>query len=80
METLTLETVRADEAALFEFYAQVRSEELGMQGWDPELRNQVLRFQFEAQRRGHREQSPEADERLILRDGSPVGWTIVTAR
>jgi ribosomal protein S18 acetylase RimI-like enzyme len=72
-----LETVRADEVALFELYTAVRAEELGMWGWDAELRNQMLRFQFEAQRRGYREQFPGADERLILLDGSPIGWIIV---
>ena|ERR1700681_4177713 len=77
METLTLAMVQADEAALFQLYTAVRADELGMQGWDPELRNQLLRFQFEAQGRGYREQFPAADERLILRDGSPVGWIIV---
>ena len=77
MRALTLEMVRADEVALFELYTAVRAEELGMRGWDAELRNQMLRFQFEAQRRGYREQFPGADERLILRDGSPIGWIIV---
>jgi ribosomal protein S18 acetylase RimI-like enzyme len=77
METPTLEMVQADEAALFQLYTTVRADELEMQGWDPELRNQILRFQFEAQRRGYREQFPAADERVILRDGSPVGWIVV---
>jgi ribosomal protein S18 acetylase RimI-like enzyme len=77
LDTLTLEMVRAEEAALFQLYTAVRAEELGMQDWDPELRNQMLRLQFEAQRRGYREQFPAADERLIVRDGSPVGWIIV---
>jgi ribosomal protein S18 acetylase RimI-like enzyme len=77
LDTLTLETVRADEAVLFELYTAVRAEALGMQDWDPELCNQILRFQFEAQRRGYRDQFPAADERLILRDGSPVGWIII---
>jgi ribosomal protein S18 acetylase RimI-like enzyme len=77
MDTLTLDMVRAEEVALFRLYTAVRAEELGMQDWDPESRNRMLRFQFEAQRRGYREQFPAADERLILSDGSPVGWIIV---
>jgi ribosomal protein S18 acetylase RimI-like enzyme len=77
MDTLTLDMVRAEEVALFRLYTAVRAEELGMQDWEPELRHQMLRLQFEAQRRGYREQFPAADECLILRDGSPVGWTIV---
>ena len=77
METLTLDLVQADETALFQLYTAMRADELAMQGWDPEMRNLILRFQFEAQLRGYREQFPAADERLILRDGSPVGWLIV---
>jgi ribosomal protein S18 acetylase RimI-like enzyme len=76
-DTLPLELVRADEAAFFQLFAAVRAEELGMRVWDPHLRDQMLRIQFEAQRRGYREQFPAADERLILRNGSPVGWIIV---
>jgi ribosomal protein S18 acetylase RimI-like enzyme len=66
-----------DDAALFQLFTEVRSEELRMEQWEPALRNQLLRFQFEAQRRGYREQCPGANARLILRDGSPVGWIIV---
>jgi ribosomal protein S18 acetylase RimI-like enzyme len=77
MGVLAFELVRVDEATLFQLYTAVRAEELGMQAWDPELRAQILRFQFEAQRRGYREQFPAADERLILRDGEPVGWIVV---
>ena len=74
---MTFEIAEVDEAALFQLYTAVRAEELGMQAWDPELRDQTLRFQFEAQWRGYRDQFPGADERLILRDGTPVGCVIV---
>jgi ribosomal protein S18 acetylase RimI-like enzyme len=78
MHTLELKDAGpADEATLFQLFAAVRSEELMMGGWDPVLRNQILRFQFEARRRGYHDQFPAADARLILRDGSPVGWVVV---
>jgi ribosomal protein S18 acetylase RimI-like enzyme len=78
VDTLTLRDLQAaDEATLFQLYAAVRSEELGMERWEPEMRNRMLRIQFDAQRRSYREQFPRADERLILRDGSPIGWVIV---
>lgn len=70
----------ADEADLFRLYAAVRSDELGMDRWEPELRDRMLRIQFEAQRRSYRDEYPGADERLILRDGSPIGWVIVDRR
>lgn len=78
MATLTLKNLETgDEAALLRLYATVRGEELGMDHWEPELRDRMLRIQFDAQRLSYREQFPHADERLILRDGSPIGWVIV---
>ncbi len=78
MDTLTLKDFEpGDEAVLFQLFSTVRSEELGMDGWEPELRDKMLRIQFDAQRRSYRELFPHADERLILRDGSPIGWVIV---
>jgi len=75
---ITLEDLRpGDEPVLFELYAAVRSEELGMQDWPDEMRARVLRTQFDAQRRGYRDQFPNLDEQLILCDGSPVGWVVV---
>jgi ribosomal protein S18 acetylase RimI-like enzyme len=69
--------IPSDGAVFFELYTAVRSEEMGMQDWDPELRKATLRFQFEAQTRGYTGQFPNAEERLIVRDGSPIGWLIV---
>jgi ribosomal protein S18 acetylase RimI-like enzyme len=78
MDTITFKNVSADEErVLFALYSSVRSDELGIQSWDAGLRSQILRFQFEAQERGYREQFPAADRRLILRNGSTVGWVIV---
>jgi ribosomal protein S18 acetylase RimI-like enzyme len=66
-----------DDGALFELYAAVRAEELQLGDWDPGSRDRLLRTQFEAQRRGYREQFPGADERLILDGDLPIGWIIV---
>jgi ribosomal protein S18 acetylase RimI-like enzyme len=75
---VALRDLRAsDEPLLFELYVAVRSEELGMEGWPDEMRDRVLRTQFDAQRRGYRDQYPGLDEQLILCGGSPVGWVIV---
>jgi ribosomal protein S18 acetylase RimI-like enzyme len=76
--SITLQDVRPDdETALFELYVAVRSEELGMGAWPDEMRDRVLRTQFDAQRRGYRDQYPGLDEQLIMSGGSPVGWVIV---
>ena len=78
MDTLTFKDVGPeDEAALLRLYTAVRSEELAVGRWEPELRDRMLRIQFDAQRLSYREEFPHADERLILRDGSPIGWVIV---
>jgi ribosomal protein S18 acetylase RimI-like enzyme len=78
VDTLTLQNIAADdETVLFDLFSAVRSEELGMDGWDAALRNQILSLQFDAQESGYRVQFPGAERRLILRDSSPVGWLIV---
>jgi ribosomal protein S18 acetylase RimI-like enzyme len=78
MSTLEVKDLKADdEPTFFRLFTIVRGEELKMDQWDPDARTRMLRLQFEAQRRGYREQWPDACERLIIHDGSPVGWVIV---
>ena len=66
-----------DESQLYELHAAMRAEELGMQDWEPALCDQILRQQFDAQRRSYRDLYPDLDERLILRGDTPIGWLIV---
>jgi len=66
-----------DRATLFELYALVRAEELGLAQCDPDERHQLVRFQLDAQERGYRTRYPAADWEFILRNGSPVGWIVV---
>jgi ribosomal protein S18 acetylase RimI-like enzyme len=66
-----------DQAEWFELFKRVRVDELGMHTWDAQLRDQILRLQAEAQRRGYLAQFPASDRRLILREGEPIGWLIV---
>lgn len=78
MDPFTYKTIDAsDEALMFSLYSAVRAEELGMQEWDPAMRDPILRIQYEAQRRAYREQHPSADRRLIFRDGTAIGWVVV---
>jgi ribosomal protein S18 acetylase RimI-like enzyme len=76
VETLALDDVR-EQAGWFDLFSRVRAEELGMQAWDPLLRDQILRLQYEAQRRGYLAQFPAAETRLILQEGRSIGWLIV---
>ena len=66
-----------DEPTYFALYAAVRARELQIDALDATTRTSLLHSQFEAQRRGYRDQFPAADERLIVRDGVPIGWVIV---
>jgi ribosomal protein S18 acetylase RimI-like enzyme len=77
---IAIELVLVDagrEPVLAALYAAIRSDELGMEAWDPVVRQEVLRIQHEAQWRGYREQFPHAQTQLILRDGSAVGWVTI---
>jgi len=80
-QTIALRALRGspsdDEAAWYELHAAVRAEELGMESWEPALRTRILRQQLDAQRQSYRERFPHADERLILRGDTPIGWLIV---
>ena len=80
-ETIALRALRGspsdDEAVWYELHAAIRAEELAMETWDPALRTQILRQQLDAQRQSCRERYPDADERLILRGDTPIGWVVV---
>lgn len=78
MDTITYkEVATGDEAVMFSLFSAVRSEELGMQAWPPQLRDQILRMQFDAQQSGYRSEYPGATTRLIFQDGVAIGWVIV---
>jgi ribosomal protein S18 acetylase RimI-like enzyme len=75
---VTIDDLRAgEESVLFAVYAVVRGEELGMHAWEPRLRDQILRLQFDAQRGGYRGRFPGMVESLIRRDAQPIGWLMV---
>jgi GNAT superfamily N-acetyltransferase len=63
-----------EEQVFFELYTAVRSRELRIEAWDSVQRDQLLRLQFNAQRRGYRGRYPAMVERFVLRDGVPIGW------
>jgi GNAT superfamily N-acetyltransferase len=80
-QAIALRPLRAsapeDESLIYALHAAVRAEELGMQGWEPALRDRILRQQFDAQRHSYRDQYPGAVEHLILRGDAPVGWLVI---
>jgi len=66
-----------DERVRFALFAEIKTDELALAAWDPEARQQLLRMQFDAQRRGYRAQWPELIEQVIVRDGEAAGWVTI---
>ena len=71
---ITLRDIRPeDEAFLFEVYASTRAQEMALVPWDDEQRRSFLTMQFAAQHAHYREQFPDANYSVILRDNLPLG-------
>lgn len=66
-----------DEGFLFELYADTRQDEMDAWGWGPAPRDAFLRMQFTARQRAYAEQYPQAEGRIVLRAGRPIGRTLV---
>ncbi|HZI60304.1 MAG TPA: GNAT family N-acetyltransferase [Pyrinomonadaceae bacterium] len=62
-----------DEPFLFAVYASTRIEELQGTGWSDEQKQAFIRMQFLARERTH----PRVDDRIILRNGQPIGRMMV---
>jgi ribosomal protein S18 acetylase RimI-like enzyme len=62
-----------DQAFLFDVYASTRAQEMALVPWDDEQRKSFLAMQFAAQHAHYREQFPDANFSVILRDDSPTG-------
>jgi ribosomal protein S18 acetylase RimI-like enzyme len=72
--SITLRTVDPeDRPFLLEVYATTREEELAQTPWSSEQRAAFVLLQFEAQDSFYRKQYPDADYKVILREGEPVG-------
>ena len=62
-----------DDGFLFAVYASTRAEEMALVPWSEEQRLGFLRMQFDAQRSYYDEQFPDAEYKVILAEGEPVG-------
>ncbi len=67
----------ADEEFLFAVYASTRMEEIAVLGWPEAQATMFLRMQFTAQTGAYRTQFPEAEHRIILLAGEPVGRILI---
>jgi ribosomal protein S18 acetylase RimI-like enzyme len=66
-----------DELFLFRLYASTREVEIGAIGWGEADKEAFLWLQFKAHLHHYATMTPEADQRVILLDGRPVGNLIV---
>ncbi len=69
-----------DKAFLYQVYASTREDELAHVPWDEEEKEAFLKMQFDAQHQYYQGQFPEAEFRIILRDGRPIGRLYVDRR
>jgi ribosomal protein S18 acetylase RimI-like enzyme len=75
---ITFRPARAEDAPfLFAVYASTRAAELALLDWDDAQRTAFLTMQFAAQQRYYRTVYPDAECRMIVADGIPVGQMYV---
>ena len=62
---------------LFRLYASTRQQEFASLGWPPAQLEVFLRMQFNNQQRWYETAYPDAEHRIILCDGEPIGRILV---
>jgi ribosomal protein S18 acetylase RimI-like enzyme len=67
----------ADEDFVRQLIMETVAEELGMASWPEAMRGPLLNIQYQARRRGLRENYPNAVEEILQVDGEPAGWTAI---
>jgi ribosomal protein S18 acetylase RimI-like enzyme len=67
------EATPQDKDFLLKVYSSTREDELAAVPWSAEQREMFIKMQFVAQHSYYREHFPEADYKVILLDGEPVG-------
>ena len=76
--TITLrDTGKDDDPFLFKLYASTREEEMAAWGWGVAQQEMFLRMQFQARQRALFVDGSKTTDRIILRDGEPIGRIVV---
>jgi GNAT superfamily N-acetyltransferase len=76
--SITLRPARPDDDNfLHKLHAGTRAEEMAAWGWDAAQQQAFLHLQFRAQQ-AHYNQYPNADHRIILSDGRPIGRLLIS--
>ena len=72
--TITLRDADPNDAGfLFAVYVSTRVEEMALVPWSEEQRQGFLRMQLDAQHSYYHERYPDAEYKVILAEGEPVG-------
>ncbi len=69
-----------DDLFVHDLILRTVSDELGAAAWPEAMRTQLLEIQYKARMRGLSENSPDATQEILLRDGVRVGWAVVARR
>jgi len=69
-----------DEAFLLALYKSSRGDDLRGLGWEEKRVSEFLDMQYEAQQRFHANEYKRAVDRIVLRDGEPVGRLMFESR
>src|SRR5207302_8102029 len=72
--------ISEDEPFLLELYRSSRGDDLRGLGWEEERVSEFLDMQYEAQQRFHANEYKRAVDRIVLRDGEPVGRLMFESR
>ncbi|MFQ6171955.1 GNAT family N-acetyltransferase [Oryzobacter sp. R7] len=73
-------TVDGDLPFLLDLYAANRSDEFSLLGWTPEALRSFLEQQYRARQVAWGLTAPAADDRVLVRDGCPVGRLVLDRR
>lgn len=79
--TITLRPASPDDDLfLYRLYADRRSTELALLNWSEGETRDFLDMQFRAQQQGYGAAFPDADHRIVMQGGEPVGRILVDRR
>jgi ribosomal protein S18 acetylase RimI-like enzyme len=77
MQLTTRPAIPDDKGFFFQLYAGTREQELAAFGWSDQQKQAFLQMQFNAQQRWYEAAYPQAEWRIVMLEGKPVGRTIV---
>lgn len=66
-----------DRRFLLDLYAATRADEFSALGWSPEALRTFLEQQYRAREAGWRLGTPDSDDRVLVRDGHPIGRLVL---